>query len=622
MTEDVGFSMGGERSPMRIETDNLESREEEEESLPRLSAAAVLRLLALARPYRALLIVAGLLMLASAGISLSLPLLTQGALDQVLKTRQVAALDRLALGLFGLILVTALLSFAQFMLMAYAGNRVVMDMRARLFAHLQRLPVAFFDRTRSGDLASRLSNDVTLLQHTLTEDIVRFVSNSVTLVGGIVLAVVIDWRLTGVVVGLLALMLGLLLFCGLRLRRLTGASLDALSDAMGAMTEVLSNVRLVKAFAREAHEDERVMAKLRRVFQLAMRSSRFEAVVNALAGVGFLAVLLGVIWYGGRSVLMGHLSAGTILGFLMTLTIIGGPMASLAELYARLQRAAGAADRLFAILDDAPEAPDSSDAVPFPEGPGAIEVRNIRFAYEPDRPVLRELSLFIPPGRVTALVGASGSGKTTLTALLYRFYEPQSGEIRIDGTPITRIARRALREHIGLVPQEPILFNATIRENIRYGRLDATDAEVEAAARAANVEEFVTALPKQYETVIGERGVTLSGGQRQRIAIARAVLKDPRVLILDEATSALDNRSERLVREALERLMRGRTTIVIAHRLTTIRHAHQIAVMDEGRIVERGTHDALMDASGPYALLHDSAQRIQPPAQEPALLPV
>jgi len=576
-----------------------------EETPVRFTTAALFRLIALARPYRAILLAAGVLMLVSTAISLALPLVARAALDYVLQTRQIGALDRMALGLCGLILLTALFSFAEYMLVAYAGNRVVMDVRARLFAHLQRLPVAFFDRTRSGDLASRLSNDVTLLQSVLTEDIVRFVGNLVTLFGGMALALLIDWRLTGVVVGLLAGLLGVCMVIGLSLRRLTREALDALSDAMGAMTEALSNIRLVKAFAREPHEDARAGEKLRRVFRLFMRSSAFEAGLGTLAGIGFFLVLIGVLWYGGRGVLTGQLSAGSLLAFLMTIMIISGPMFSLANLYTRLQRAIGAADRLFGILDDAPEPPDAPDAPPFPDGPARVTFEAIDFAYVPDAPVLRGLSLEVPAGRVTALVGASGAGKTTLALLLYRFYEPQNGVIRIDGVPIDRLVRRELREHIGLVPQEPILFNGTIRENIRYGRLTATDAEVEAAARAANVEEFVAQFPQGYETVLGERGITLSGGQRQRVAIARAVLKDPRILVLDEATSALDTRSETLVREALERLMRGRTTIIIAHRLTTIRHADQIAVIEEGRVVERGTHDELIRTNGRYAALHD-----------------
>jgi subfamily B ATP-binding cassette protein MsbA len=283
--------------------------------------------------------------------------------------------------------------------------------------------------------------------------------------------------------------------------------------------------------------------------------------------------------------------------------IISGPMASLASLYARLQRAIGAADRLFDLLDTAPETPDLPDAVPYPDGPGHVTFEGVDFAYSPESPVLQQLSLTIPAGKVTALVGASGAGKTTIALLLYRFYDPQAGCIQIDGVPLAQIRRRELREQIGIVPQEPILFNGTIRDNIRYGKLDATDAEIEAAAQAAHVAEFVEPLPDRYDTLLGERGVTLSGGQRQRIAIARALLKNPRILLLDEATSALDTHSETLVRDALERLMRGRTTLVIAHRLTTIQNADQIAVLHAGQVAELGTHAVLIERGERYATL-------------------
>ena len=325
--------------------------------------------------------------------------------------------------------------------MAYAGNRIVMEMRQNLFAHIQRLPVAFFDRTRSGDLTSHLSNDVSQLQQTLTDDLVRLVGNLITLVCGITLAIVIDWRLTGIVVFLLLLVMSFFVVNGKRLRVLNRASLDALSEAMGTMTEAFANIRLVKAFAREAHEDARAGERLGRVFALSMKGSYIEGAFGTVAFSGFILVLLGVIWYGGHNVLNGSLSAGSLVAFLLTITIISGPMGSLAVQYARLQRAIGAADRLFALLDDAPETADAPDAVGFPEGPGHVVFDSVDFAYTPDTPVLCGLSLDVPPGQVTALVGPSGSGKTTLAALLYRFYEVDGGHIRIDGVNVTDIRR-------------------------------------------------------------------------------------------------------------------------------------------------------------------------------------
>jgi subfamily B ATP-binding cassette protein MsbA len=491
------------------------------------------------------------------------------------------------------------------MLAAIAGNRIVMDLRVKLFAHLQRLPVVFFDRRRSGDLASHLSNDVGMLQSTLTDDVVKLPGNIVVLIGGMGLALYVDWVLTVVVVGILTVVMAGFVVSGLALRKLTRKGLDALADAMGSMSEAMANVRLVKAFAREPHEDAKVSEKLVKVFGITIRTSVWEGMMGTVAAAGMTLVILGVFWYGGRSVLEGRITVGKLVAFVMIIVFISGPMASLASFWSRLQRAVGAADRLFGILDELPESPDLKDAVPFPNLAGEVRFQDIEFSYVADTPVLKGLNLTLPAGKVTAIVGPSGSGKTTVSALLYRFYEAQSGKIKIDGIPITSIQRKSLREHIGIVPQDTILFDGTIRENIRYGRLDATDAEVEAAARMANVEEFAVGFKKGYETAIGERGITLSGGQRQRVAIARVMLKDPRILVLDEATSALDTISESLVREALDRLMEGRTTLVIAHRLSTVQNADQIAVLAEGIVKESGTHEDLLRIGGKYAELYE-----------------
>ena len=588
----------------------------EQDRLVKPTWSSIKRLVGLAVPYWPMLAVGGLLTLISTAASLSLPWIIKRGFDETIATRSLADLDRYALIVVVIILFSSAISYAQFILIAYVGNQVIREVRGKLFSRLLHLPVSFFDRTRSGDLASNLSNDVSLMQQTLASDLVGLAGNVLMFVGGTVSAIGINPKLTGIVVGVLALVMAGFVFFGRRLRRLTRQGLDALSDTMGAMTEALSNVRLVKAFAREKHESSRAEEKLQGVFKLNMKTSVGEASMGTVAFTGLFLLFLGVVWYGGRSVLAGTMTVGDIGGFFVTVMLISGPMGNLASLYTRLQRAVGASDRVFALMDETGEPADEPGAVGFPEGAGSVAFQDVEFRYVPDSPVLTGFNLELPAGKVTALVGPSGGGKTTVANLLYRFYVPQAGRIAIDGISIDLIRRQELREHVGMVPQDTILFNGSIRENIQYGRLDASNKEVEAAARAANVEEFVKGFAEGYETVVGERGITLSGGQRQRVAIARAILKNPKILVLDEATSALDTRSEALVREALEHLMEGRTTLVIAHRLSTIQNADQIAVLEGGKVVELGTHRDLIAKRGRYAELHSTGFLEETPDQE------
>ncbi len=566
------------------------------------------RMLVFVRPYRKHLALAGVILVVNSLLGLVLPLAIRGIVDAVFVRGSLQLLNWVTALLFGIFIVQAILGFGQSYLIAWVGERVIANLRTRLYAHLQSMPLRFFANVRVGELVSRLANDVQTIQEAVTSTLLSFLSQAIMFVGALVIIFVMAPRLTLLMLAIVPLVMLGMIVLGRLIRRISRQVQDALAASTATAEEALAGVRIVKSFAREPYEIERYSTAIERLFGLAIKRARLRAVLGPLIGLlAFSAVAL-VLWFGSREVIAGRLTPGQLVSFLIYTMMIASSIGSFTGLYSQIQQAVGASERVFELLGTPPEMQDEPDAIPLPPVQGRVCFENVSFDYgdhSEAREVLKDVSLTVEPGRVVALVGASGAGKTTLANLIPRFYDPTAGRITIDGYDIRRVQMRTLREQIGIVPQETALFSGSVRDNIAYGRLDASQEEIEAAARAANAHEFITALPQGYDTLVGERGVKLSGGQRQRIAIARAILKDPRILILDEATSSLDTESEQAIQEALERLMRHRTTFIIAHRLSTITRADWIVVLDGGRIVEEGTHSQLLaQEGGLYRRMH------------------
>jgi ATP-binding cassette, subfamily B, bacterial MsbA len=562
------------------------------------------RLFRYLRPQLAPFSVAIVGLLISAGVGLAFPLVIAGITSQVVAGGDPAGLDRLVVLLVVLFCIQAVGSFIQTWLLGVVGERVVAQLRGDLYGRLITLSLDFHGQRRVGELVSRLSSDVTLIRTMLTQTITSLLSSVIGLVGSVIILFTLSPTLLLVVLLLAPALIAVAFVFGRPLQRVSTQVQDMIADSTTTAEEALSGIRVVKSYGREDWELHRYDATLRGVVSAGARLALWRAGFGAIMGfLGFGAIAV-LLWYTGHQVIDGTLGVGTLTGFLLYGVAIGASLGTIASLYGQFREGTGAVARVFELIDLRPTVVDHDGAVPLGPVRGRITVDDVSFAYLPDQPVLHGISLDIGGGEALALVGPSGSGKTTLAGLVPRLWDVTEGSIRIDGHDVRDVTVESLRSQIGLVPQEATLFGGSIADNIRYGRLDASDAALTAAARAANALEFIERLPDGFETIVGDRGMRLSGGQRQRVAIARAILKDPPILLLDEATSSLDNESERLVQEALDRLKVGRTTIIIAHRLSTIRSADRIAVLDDGWLVELGSHDELLALEGLYARLY------------------
>ena len=534
-----------------------------------------------------------------------MPWIIKDMIDDVLMSKDMVMLNLIAAGILVVMFTRGVFYYGQSYLVSYVGQRVIIDVRSVLFRKFQRMPLSYYDKQQTGTVMSYITNDVAVMQSAIVDNLIELVTEGSILIGSLAMMIYLDWKLSLLTLMTIPLVGFAMKIFGRKLKRSSTVIQERVAEITSLLQESISAIRVVKSFVRESYEIKRFEEQNWRNFQAAMKNVKLSSLLTPT--VEFLAAIAVtfIVWFGGYEVVNEVITAGELVAFLTYAVNLANPVKRLSRVYAAIQKAMAAADRVFDIMDLDEKITDVPGAKPLPPIKGKVEFKDITFSYKEGQPALQHISLKAEPGQMIALVGPSGSGKSTIANLIPRFYDVDSGVITIDDHDIRQVTADSLREQIGLVPQETMLFSTSVMENIRYGRLEATDEEVIEAAKAANAEEFIKELPEGYDTKLGERGLNLSGGQRQRLAIARAILKNPRVLILDEATSALDTESEKIVQDALDNLMVGRTSFVIAHRLSTIFNADQIFVVENGHLREHGTHEELLAAGGLYSNLYN-----------------